>query len=371
MLETINSILNNALYISILVILLSSLVGFYVKSRARDRCIRDFDGFKVTTEDKKGKVAWGILRAYSSGIELLYTSAHQDAEGHVENSYILYDNELGNLQAIYRFHDDQSEENQRRRKRDIQRVYQPTIFRRAARAVRNVVSTFKDAIVQTMNAILGHRATQSPPSVVLSKRKELTASGAQLLGSAVGNAYEPILEHYIGRCVVLEILCGEAVKEEHGILKEYSAKYIELLNVRIEVPIQMYLKERPFPDGSLVRIERDERVVHVTNKLDRTLLIVAVKCEKSSRPVNVPVGSMQSIDVELSKGEVGKAIELELSVRCLTDLVVPRSVAVVRHAGKREKLSLDALLGLDELPYLPWVKRLIGATKSAGFKEQG
>jgi hypothetical protein len=229
---------------------------------------------------------------------------------------------------------------------------------------------FKDAIVQTLNAILGYRAAQDPQNVMLSKHKEFTSSGAQWLSSAVGNAYEPILERYIGQYVVLEILRGEEVEEEHGILKEYSARYIELLNGKIEVPIQMYLKERPSSDESPVQIERTGRVIHVANRLGRTLLIEAVKCEARSRPVNVPVGSMQSVEVELSDGETDKAIELDLSVRCLADLIVPRTLAVVRHAGKREELSLNALLGLDELPHLPWVRRLIGDTRLAGFNRQ-
>jgi hypothetical protein len=151
MLEVLGSILNNALYVSILVILISSLVGFCVQLRARDRCLRDFDGFAVTAEDKEGKVAWGTLRAYSSGIELLYTSVYEDAEGHVENSYILCEKELRNLQAIYRLHDEQSTQNQLRRQRDMRRTYQPTLFSRIGRALRSLFNMFKDAIVQTLN----------------------------------------------------------------------------------------------------------------------------------------------------------------------------------------------------------------------------
>ena len=360
MLQVLSDILNNALYVSILVILVSSLIGFYVRSRVRDRCLRDFDDFIVTVEDKAGKVVWGTLRVYSSGMEVLYVSTHLDTEGHVENSYIMYGNELPNLQAIYRFHDDQSEENQRRRTKEIERTYQPSIFRRAARALRNLFSTFKDAIVQTLNTVLGQRAAQSPQNAVLSKHKELTESGAQLLVSAVGNAYEPILERYIGHYVVIEILRGDTVEEEYGILKEYSAKYIELLNVRIEVPLTVYLKELASSVNTRIKIEPQEHIVRVTNALSRVLLVEAIKCGERTRPMQVPVPRHRSVDIELSKEEIGKPVTLECAVRCLADLIVPRAVGTVRHAGKREHLSLETLLGLDEIPYMPWVKRLIG-----------
>jgi hypothetical protein len=169
--------------------------------------------------------------------------------------------------------------------------------------------------------------------------------------------------------VTLEILRGKAVQEEYGILKEYSAKYIELLNVKTEVPIQMYLKDRSFPSGSPVRIERGERAIRVTNELDRTLLVEAVLGEGEARQVNVPVHSMESAEIQLLEGETAQSVQLDTSVRSLADLIVPRALAVVRHAGKREKISLEVLLGLDELPAFPWAKRLFGATRRAGFNE--
>jgi hypothetical protein len=358
--QALTSFMNNPLAVSIFVILISSLVGFYVSSRIRDRCLRDFDGFMVTVEDKAGKIAWGTLRTYSSGMEMKYGSTVQDTQGHVENSYILYDKELANLQAIYRFHDDQTEQSQKRRTREIRRTYQPTLFRRALRALRNLFNTFKDAIVQATNTVLGYRAAQSPTNLVLSRHKELTDSGMQLLAGAVGNAYEPILERYIGQYVVVEVLRGTTVEEEYGILKEYTAKYLELLNVKVEVPPRVFLKDAATVDGKAIQTEQDDRVVRVTNPLARVLFVEAIKCGDRTRRVDVLVPAQGDAEIALLGEEAGSSVTLDLSVRCLADLIVPRAVAAVRHAGKREKLSLETLLGLDDLPDLPWVKRLIG-----------
>jgi hypothetical protein len=358
--QALTGFMNNPLAVSIFVILISSLVGFYVNSRIRDRCLRDFDGFMVTVEDKAGKIAWGTLRTYSSGMEMKYGSTVQDTQGHVENSYILYDKELANLQAIYRFHDDQTEQSQKRRTREIRRTYQPTLFRRVLRALRNLFNTFKDAIVQATNTVLGYRAAQSPTNLVLSKHKELTDSGMQLLTGAVGNAYEPILERYIGQYVVVEVLRGTTVEEEYGILKEYTAKYLELLNVKVEVPPRVFLKDAATVDGKAIQTEQDDRIVRVTNPLARTLFVEAIKCGDRTRRVDVIVPAQSDAEIALMGEEAGSSVTLDLSVRCLADLIIPRAVAVVRHAGKREKLSLETLLGLDDLPDLPWVKRLIG-----------
>jgi hypothetical protein len=360
--QAIESFLNNPLSVSILVILVSSLVGFYINSRVRDRCLRDFDSFRITVENKAGKTIWGKLRVYSSGIELLYKSGYKDEQGHVENSYILYGSELANVQAVYRFHDDQSARDQQRRTRDIERTYQPNIFRQLARALRNLFSTFKDAIVQATNTVLGYRAAQSPENVMLSKHKELTDSGAQLLSGTVGNAYEPILERYIGQYVVVEIASGDTVEEEYGILKEYSSKYVELLNVRIEVPLHVYLKETN-EAKTTIQVAQEDGILHVTNPLRRELLVEAIRCDESSRPIDVQVPAYRHAAIELTEEERDKPVELQFGVRCLTDLIIPRAIGVVRHAGKRQKLSLEALLGLDDLPNIPWVKRLFDGQK--------
>jgi hypothetical protein len=349
---------SNPLYVSIFVILITSLVGFYVNSRVRDRCLRDFDGYAVTIEHVSGTVVWGRLRTHSTGLEAIYEAAHHDREGHVENSYILYDNELSGLQAIYRFHDDQSPRNQRRRERDIRRTHRPSIFRRARRILRNVFSAFRDAIVQTANVLLGRRAQQSPQNAMLSQYQQLTSSGAQLLGGTIGNAYEPILERYIGQYVVVEIARGDTVEEEYGILKEYSAKYVELLNVKVEVPLEVYWARLAEGEDAEIEVTQGEGLARVTNPLERALLVEAVVCDGNERPVEVPVPSGGSVKIELTGEEVGQAIELRIGVRRLADLIVPRTRGLVRHAGRREELSLEELLGLDELPQLPWVKHL-------------
>jgi hypothetical protein len=259
----------------------------------------------------------------------------------------------------YRFHHDQLPEARQRRKRDIERTYQPTLFRRAGRGLRNTYNAFRDAIVQTLNAILAYRATQAPQEVIWSWSKDLTASGSQLLSTAVGNAFEPILERYIGQYVVLEMRRGDALEEEYGILKEYSAQYIELLNARLEVPLNVYVKDHVFPGGPPVKTEQLVSTLRVVNGLQHAILVDAIQHGDQSRPVHVPVDGGQTAEIALQEDEIGGPIQVDVNVRCLADLIVPRTLAVVRHAGKREKLTLDTLLGLDELHHWPWVRRLI------------
>ncbi len=60
--------------------------------------------------------------------------------------------------------------------------------------------------------------------------KYVTQMKKELIGS-VGTAFEPLLERYIGHKVVLEMIKGDKIIEHCGVLKEYTADFIELMDV--------------------------------------------------------------------------------------------------------------------------------------------
>lgn len=392
--EILNRLFSNALAVTILVILGTSLISFYVKMRGRDRCLRDLDGFQVTIETQDGHVAWGALRTYATGVELLYLGADPNQQAgdpsspkrpwhptgvgrgqsggpdiYTKHSYILYNNELPRIECFYRFHDHQSDERRRQRERDIKKTYQPSLPRRSARTLRNVLTTFRDAIIQSLNAILGARAAATQ-STLLSKHKDLTASGAQLLDSAVGSAYDPILEHYVGQYVVLEMGTQDPIEEEHGILKEYSAQYIELLNAKVEVPLHIYMRRRPHVAQAQVHVEQEGQAAHVWHDLDYPIVVATLCAGEAQRELDRPVAPGQRVEIALSEAEAAGPVSFAWGVRCLADLVVPRAIARVRHAGRQETLTWEAWLGLDDLPSLPWLKRLVHARQGVPVRQE-
>ena len=90
-----------SLIITLGAIFLITLIGAYLRSIVRDRCLKSFVGFNVTLELASGKIVWGKMRLEPTGLELLYPDAIQD-EKHIEASYVLYGPEYGDIQAIYR-----------------------------------------------------------------------------------------------------------------------------------------------------------------------------------------------------------------------------------------------------------------------------
>jgi hypothetical protein len=352
--ETVNHILNNAFTLSLLLVGIGSLVGLYVKSHSRDRCLKDFENYRVTLEKDNGKLVWGRLKVYNSGIELEYESAHQDEEGHVENSYVLYSNEFEQIGAFYRYHDELTEEEKSRRKRAIRKVYKPSIFSIASRKLRNFANTFKDAILQSFGLVIG---TKTKGTSLGSKQKELTGISGQLLTVSGGNAFDPILERYLGQYVVTERMAGDQSEEVPGILKEYSPKFLELLNVKVdqsvETPVDMESKtEHPLVD----LITAGEKMT-ILNKSSQPIYAISLKTGETEQRLDVYVDSGKSMEFTLPE-MTDSGMKLIFNLPRKVDMVLPRQAAVVRHGGKKIRHRLETLLGLDGFMDQPGIKSL-------------
>jgi hypothetical protein len=53
----------------------------------------------------------------------------------------------------------------------------------------------------------------------------------QELVGAVGTSFEPLLERYIGHKVVLKVTRADKMFEYCGVLKDYTAEFIEIMDV--------------------------------------------------------------------------------------------------------------------------------------------
>ena len=220
---------DNALSITLLFIFISALVGTFLKNLSVDKCLRHFDKFHVTLELTNSDLIWGALQMYNTGLELLYREPRLDSGGHYETSFILYSSEYDHIQSICRYHGDLSPKGRRVRENDIRKTYQPTIFLRAVRWMRNIVNTFADAFSKALNLIIGQMKKVSPGSAILKQDAQLTKIGTDIIGYA-GNAYDSILERYIGKKVVVEVNYADRKEEFLGVLKEYTSVFMELLN---------------------------------------------------------------------------------------------------------------------------------------------
>lgn len=217
--------------VTVAFIVVSTLLAAFLRRRQRDKCLRDFEGELVTLEETSGKLIWGRLRVESTGFELTYDTIQKDADGHEEASYILYKSEYGQIQTFARFYDDLSESEKNAREKELKRTYHPNFVRRGKRQIVNAFKTIRDSIMEVVNLLMARAKSATPTgNVMTSQDKYVSRMKEDVLGT-VGTSYEPLLERHIGKHVVLEIAYGEKVVEYTGVLKDYTATFIEVMDV--------------------------------------------------------------------------------------------------------------------------------------------
>jgi len=217
--------------VTIIFIVLTTFVAAFIKKRSRDKCLKDFSENLVTLEETGGKIIWGKLSVENTGMELIYPTKHKDKKGHDETSYILYKYEYPNIQALIRYHDELSEGNKKEREKELKRTYHPKLLRRLKRKIQNVFKTVRDSVMEVVNLLISQAKKATPAGTMLtSQDKHVSRLKQELMGST-GTSFEPLLERYIGHRVVLELNKDDKMFEYPGVLKDYTAEFIEIMDV--------------------------------------------------------------------------------------------------------------------------------------------
>lgn len=216
--------------ITIIFIAFSTMVAAFIRRIKRDKCLKDFSGQMITLEKTAGQTIWGNMHVENTGLEFTYDSSHKDPQGHTETSYILYKNEYSVIQAFIRFHDRLDDSAKTKRLRQLEKTYHPHFSKRARRKVFNIFRTIRDSVAEVINMLISHAKKASSAGTVLSSQDKYVTQMKENLMSSAHASYEPLLERYIGQKVVLEIVRAESIMECVGILKDYTAEFIEIMD---------------------------------------------------------------------------------------------------------------------------------------------
>ena len=209
----------------------------------------------VTLEEKTGKTIWGVLRTENTGLELIYKDKYRDAQGHIEASYILYKNEYSSIQAIIRFHDQLDDKGKKKREIELHKTYHPSFIRRSKRRLINIFKTVRDSFVEVLNLFIGQIKKKTAAGGMLSTQDKYVTQMKQNLVGVIGASYEPLLEKYIGRKVILELMKGDKIVEYSGVLKEYTSEFIEIMDIDYSI-----VSEEPSKKADLV-VPRESSII--------------------------------------------------------------------------------------------------------------
>ena len=173
-----------SLIVTLSVIFLITLVGAWLRTRRKDECLKSFDGYQITLERTDNRVVWGNLHLSTTGLELLYREAIQDDQ-HIESSYVLYGTSYNKIQAIYRYADDLTEENKKRRERDLTRWFHPGPLRYLIRKLRNFITTASESLNEVIGVVVGHVRQPASGYITETQRNaHIQQLGSQVIGHA-------------------------------------------------------------------------------------------------------------------------------------------------------------------------------------------
>jgi hypothetical protein len=322
-----------SLIITLGVIFLITLIGAYLRSIIRDRCLKCFVGFCVTLELTDGKIVWGTMRLEPTGMELLYSDAVQD-EKHIEASYVLYGSEYAKIHAIYRYADALSLEERARRDRSVHRAFHPSPFRRLGRGLRNFLSTATASLNEVLNVVLGRVQKSGGRYITDKDGASISKLSGQVLGE-VGSVHDPMLESLVGERVVVESLEDNVVHEHVGILQDYSADFLLLLDVQYPQQQTLTVGAEGVGVASRVSAEYTDGVLKVYNLGSEPLLLLAMHRDGQERVVNALVDGGETLVLHPEIEVIGAQLSVRL-VREL-DLIVPRTRCVIRHKAETSR----------------------------------
>ena len=327
--------LDDVFWLTILLVFVVAIVGALLRLRQKDKCLKLIDKYHVTYLTVDGRTMWGDLSVASQGLELQFDAPYRTRRGLAKNSLLIFQDELSNCLAICRTVYGLTEAERHDRERQIRRSFEPGLLRRLARWLRNIVNTVRDAFTKALGMAAGQVGRTSPVGgAIKSQRGGIDELGKTLVG-AVGNAYEPILERYIGRPVVLELTnpagSDSPVCELPGYLVDYTDRYVAVFNAQHEPveTLELEVTESLQRDG--VKIDLLDDKVVVTCQGEDALVVRRVTF--SGRTTDLSVTLIPGCSVRLIRA-ANEPVTLEIERTRQIDIVCPRSVARIRYGSQ-------------------------------------
>ena len=331
-----------SLLVTLGVIFAATLVGSALRASSKDRCLQDLHGYHITIERKDGRIIWGEFRLFSSGAEIQYREDVLDDQHHTETSYVLYKNELAEAQALYRYTDDLTVENKRRRDLSVRRAFHPHLLRRTIRALRNFLNTAANSLTEALNLLLGRSKIITDQLVLAQGQTEIKGLTKSILGY-VGTSYDDLLESFIGAQLVVETSDSEGTYEYLGVLKDYTASYLQILDVvvpqELSVKLERDTRTERIQRGGL-RIDQHGPEVTLHNGTCFPVVVISVAWAEQEDALSIVIDPGSTVDYALPPEAEQATLTCRLARQL--DILLPRARALIRHRAERYQ-AVDVL----------------------------
>lgn len=321
--------MDNIILLSILLVFLAALVGSVLQHRRLDRVLKDLRGFHVTVQLADKRI-WGKFKLYANALELLYQQPYTNRRSNTVSSYIVFNEQVGEIESIFRFHDELSADHQVRRLTEIEKAKNPRLWSRMKRSMRNFMVAFREAIDESIGLLMSRVQKNAASSLLKGQDSYLKKLGSNTIGMVSHSAYDPVLEHYIHQRVVLEAEQNDGqITEYVGVLKEYSSAWISLLDCHIDTEVRA-----PTNDLGYLTAQR---------KIDLNIKLSAQDDVVGAMTLDVRITNIDSKQLTVSRIEYGENFRYDIDV-----ILEPGTNTAIRIRNFRAQLQ--STVKLEDLP---------------------
>jgi len=221
----------------------------------------------------------------------------------------------------------------------------PAMFCIRSFFIRANTARLRDALVNSLGVVIAQAKKIAPTTslarnVLTSQDARLTEISGTVLG-AINLANDPILERHFGRWCVVETKEEGGWREVPGILKEYSADWIELLDAswprEMEITVPADASEFRSEEASC-RFVRCAESLTVVNEPPGDVELIELSTPQGAVALQGRrLGPEDSHTIEAPKGSRAEAWTLSLRLLEKTDVILPRAQALLRHTGPPER----------------------------------
>jgi len=384
-------------YLTLLFIFLTAIITAVATKWSKDKCLKFFRGYHVTLERARGQTIWGQLKVFSSGLEVVYDHPFVNVRGRKKTTSLFYGQDVDTqLLSLLRYDAELTDAQREQRRQQIHATFNPGPLKRLWRKVRNFVNTLRDAFGAAIGAAVGQFQKMNPSSALSSQSGSVTQIGQTLLGK-FANAYEPLLEQYIGQPVILDVADpinpNNATVEYTGYLADYTQQFIAVFNVEHKTGDTFELElpdvERgdplpplpgPPPPGAPAPVlptpvkTEHECAVRLDGPRMKIQNLrydpVVVRCltRDGFEPLDFGCVIPPSATLDLPARDA-RGGRLRCEVAKSVDVVAPRRLATVRHAGElvERKGLVQGVVNDFHLDALPLVPKLF----RSGYRREG
>jgi hypothetical protein len=205
--------------------------------------------------------------------------------------------------------------------------------------LRNFLSTATNSLNEVLNVVLGRVQKSGGRYMTDKDGAAISKLGGQVLGE-VGTVHDPMLESLVGQRVVVEWLEENVVHEHVGILQDYSADFLLLLDVQYPQQQTLTVDSQGVGVANRVSAEFGGGALKVYNLGTEPLLVLSMHRNGDERVVNALVDGGETLVLHPEIDAIGAQLSMRV-VREL-DLIVPRTRCVIRHkaeTARQESLS--------------------------------